>query len=186
LKDNRGIEDFLIELKSHGEKNDIPNISLANARFLRDLIKIKQPKNILEVGTANGFSVINFALECKNYWWHVDTIEFSQNSYDRAEGNINLANLEDYITQYFWNALDLIPKMKNTYDFIFIDGMKRRTKDFFELSYPLLNDGWIMIIDDVILYEEKMKNLYEYLDKENIIYNIIPIDVQDGVIMIIK
>ena len=186
MKDNKGIEDFLLQLKNHGEKNDIPNISLTNARFLRDLILLKQPKNILEIGTANGFSTINFAIECQKFWWHIDTIEFSQNSYDRAEENIQGADLGTYVTQHFWNALDLIPKMDKKYDFIFIDGMKRRTKDFFELSYPLLRSRWIMIIDDVILYEEKMKNLYDVLANNDIVYNIIPIDVHDGVIMIIK
>jgi len=186
LKDNKWIESFLLELKKHGEDNDIPNISLTNARFLRDLLKVKRPHTLLEIGTANGFSTINFAIECKCFWWHIDTIEFSQNSYDRASENIWNAWLSDSITQHFGNALDLIGKMNKNYDFIFIDGMKRRTKDFFELSYPLLNTWGVMIIDDVILYEEKMKNLYDILDKKNIVYNIIPIDVHDGVIMIVK
>lgn len=186
MKDNTGIEDFLHILKKHGEENDIPNISITNARFLRDILKLKKPSHVLEVGTANWFSAINFALECQNFWWHIDTIEFSQNAYDRASENIKQAWLDEYITQHFGNALDLIPQMNKKYGFIFIDGMKRRTKDFFELSYPLLEDGWVMIIDDVILFREKMKNFYDILDEKNIVYNVIPVDVNDGVIMIIK
>lgn len=186
MKDNKGIEEFLLQLKKYGEENDIPNISLTNARFLRDLLKLKQPKNTLEIGTANGFSTINFALECQYFNGHIDTIEFSQNSYDIATNNIQEAWLSEYITQHFGNALDLIPVMWKEYDFIFIDGMKRRTKDFFELSYPLLKKWGIMIIDDVILFQEKMQNLHELLAQEKIVYNIIPIDVHDWIIMIIK
>ncbi len=186
MKDNKWIEDFLLVLKKHGEENDIPNISLTNARFLRDILKLRRPSKLLEIGTANGFSTINFALECQDFWWHIDTIEFSQNSYDIASENIKQAWMDGYITQHFGNALDLIPEMNKKYEFIFIDGMKRRTKDFFELSYPLLKKWWVMIIDDVILFQEKMQNLYEILEEKNIVYNIIPIDVNDGVIMIIK
>jgi predicted O-methyltransferase YrrM len=60
------IDQFLKELKAFGIANEVPNISEVNARFLRDLIKIKQVKNMLEIGTANGYSAIQFALELKN------------------------------------------------------------------------------------------------------------------------
>lgn len=182
----KDIEEFLINLKDYGIKNDIPNVSFINARFLRDLIKIKKPNRLLEIGTANAFSTINMAIECETYGWQIDTIEFSERAYKIAQTNIKETWLDNTITQFNWNALDVIPKLSEWYDFIFIDGMKRRTKDFFTLSYPLLNTWWIIIIDDVILFKEKMLDLYDYLEKESIIYNVIPIDVNDGVIMIVK
>jgi len=58
---NRG--DFLNKLKTYGEENDIPNISLDNARFLRELIKNNNTKHLLEIGSANGYSTIHFADE---------------------------------------------------------------------------------------------------------------------------
>jgi predicted O-methyltransferase YrrM len=45
--------DFLKKLKAYGTKNEVPNISLVNAKFLRDLIKISKAKKMLEIGTAN-------------------------------------------------------------------------------------------------------------------------------------
>lgn len=186
MKDNIEIEEFLSKLKEYGIKNDIPNISLTNAKFLRDIIKIHKPKRLLEIGTANAFSTINMWIECEIYWWKIDTIEFSERSYKIATKNINEIWLDTTIVQHLWNALDIIPKLSWAYDFIFIDGMKRRTKDFFELSYPLLSDWWVLIIDDVILFREKMEDLYELLAQKNISYNIIPIDVNDWVIMIVK
>ena len=59
-------EKFLIYLKKYWEQNEIPNISLVNARFLRDLIIISKTKNMLEIWTANGFSTINFAIVRKS------------------------------------------------------------------------------------------------------------------------
>lgn len=179
-------EKFLLDLKQIGIDNDIPNISSVNARFLRDLIKIHQPLRILEVGTANWFSSINFWIEAEKYGGMIDTIEFSERSFGMAQENIDHVWLSGVIYQHLWNALDILPQLDWVYDFVFIDWMKRRTKDFFELSYPLLRSGWVMIIDDVILFRNKMEDLYDLLDKKNIIYNVIPVDVNDGVIMLVK
>lgn len=180
------IEKKLIELKKYWEQNDIPNISLTNAKFLMDLIKIKKPKRMLEIWTANWFSSICFALELKKIWWILTTIEFSEYSYNEAIRNFYNFEVEKSINLILWNALDIIPKLKEKYDFVFIDWMKRRTKDFLELVWDKLKKDWIIIIDDVIKFKEKMIWLREYLEEKNIKYNLIPIDIEDGILMIIK
>lgn len=60
-------EEFLKDLKTYGLKNNIPNISLENAQFLREILKKKQVKNILEIGSANGYSTIHFASELEKW-----------------------------------------------------------------------------------------------------------------------
>lgn len=180
------IDIFLRELKKHGVQNEIPNISEVNARFLRDLIKIKKVKNMLEIGTANGYSAINFALELQKTGWKLTTIEFSKLSYDVALENFAQAQVSETINALNGNALDIIPALKETYDFVFIDGMKRRTKDFLELVWDKVEDEGIIIVDDVIKFREKMVGFWEYLEDNKILYNIIPIDVDDGIVMIIK
>lgn len=179
-------EKFLRELKKHWIENDIPNISEVNARFLRDLIKIQNTKNMLEIWTANWFSAVNFALELKKTWWKLTTIEFSKLSYDKAIINFQNAWVDDIINAINWNALDEIPKLNQKYDFVFIDWMKRRTKDFLELCRDKVEGGWIIIIDDVIKFREKMIWFWEYLEDNSIKYNIIPIDIEDGIVIIIK
>lgn len=179
-------EEFLQKLKEHWLKNDIPNISFTNAKFLRDLIKIKKVKNMLEIWTANWFSTINFAFELEKQWWKITTIEFSPNSYNDALNNFKEARVENIISPLLWNALDIIPTLNEKYDFVFIDGMKKRSRDFLELVWDKVDKDWIIIIDDVIKFKEKMISLYEYLDEKKIDYNIIPIDPDDWIIMIIK
>lgn len=180
------IDIFLKDLKKHGIENEIPNISETNARFLRDLIKIAKTKNMLEIWTANWFSAINFALELKEIWGKITTIEFSKLSYDIALENFKIAWVSETINALNGNALDIIPALEETYDFVFIDGMKRRTKDFLELVWNKVIPGWIIIIDDVIKFREKMIWFWEYLEDNQIKYNIIPIDIDDGIVMIIK
>lgn len=180
------IDIFLQELKKHWIQNEIPNISEVNARFLRDLIKIKKAKNMLEIWTANWYSAINFAIELKEIQGKLTTIEFSRLSFDSALENFKIAWVLDIINAINWNALDIIPILEEKYDFVFIDGMKRRTKDFLELVWDKVLPWGIIIIDDVIKFREKMIWFWEYLEDNKIAYNIIPIDIEDGIVMIVK
>lgn len=180
------IDIFLNELKKYWIENEIPNISQTNARFLRDLIKIQKTKNMLEIWTANWFSSINFALELQKTWWKLTTIEFSKLSFNSAIKNFWDAWVSKYINVINWNALDIIPTLKEKYDFVFIDWMKRRSKDFLELVWDKVLSWWIIIIDDTIKFENKMIGLKDYLLEKNINYNIIPIDIDDWILMIIK
>jgi predicted O-methyltransferase YrrM len=56
-------QEFLKTLKKYGEENDIPNVSPENAIFLRKLIKENNTQHLLEIGSANGYSTIQFADE---------------------------------------------------------------------------------------------------------------------------
>ena len=51
---------LLQELRVYGRENEVPNITDVNAHFLCDLIRISGTKNMLEIGTANGYSAICF------------------------------------------------------------------------------------------------------------------------------
>lgn len=180
-------ENFLKNLKEFWEKEEIPNISFRNARFLRDLIKIANVKNMLEIWTANGFSAINFAIELEKNNWKLVTIEFSENSHNLAKKNFLEAEVSEIIEPIWGNALDEIPKLQdNFFDFIFIDGMKRRSMDFLKLSLPKLKKWGFIVLDDVIKFKEKMVWLYEFLEEEKIIFNVIPIDEDDWIMMIVK
>lgn len=180
------VDIFLQELKKHWLQNEIPNISETNAKFLRDLIKIKKAKNMLEIWTANWYSSIHFALELEKNNWKLTTIEFSKLSYDQALINFETAWVKNKINAINGNALDVIPNLKETFDFVFIDGMKRRTKDFLELVWDKVLPWWIIIVDDTIKFKEKMIWFWEYLEENKIVYNIIPIDIDDGIVMIVK
>jgi predicted O-methyltransferase YrrM len=165
----------------------VPNISDVNVKLLVDLIKISKTKKMLEIWTANGFSWINFWIELEKVNWQLISIDFSEKSYLEALENIKKVWLENTISLILWNALDEIPKLENnSFDFIFIDGMMRRSKDFLELSRPKLKSWWIIIIDDVIKFRSKMVWLWEYLEEKNINFNVLPIDEDDWVMMIIK
>ena len=180
-------KELIKNLRAYGIENTVPNISDVNAKFIVDLLKVSKSKNMLEIWTANGFSAINFADYLETVEGKITTIDFSPKSYDEAQINFKEAKVDHLIHSILGNALDEIPKLEDdSFDFVFIDGMMRRSKDFLELCWPKTKVGWIIIIDDVIKFREKMVGLWEYLEEKNISYNTLPIDIDDGVMMIIK
>lgn len=95
--------------------------------------------------------------------------------------------MDDIVTLVFANAIEYIPTISDMiFDMLFIDGHKRRTIEFFQSAYPLLRDGGVVIIDDVIKFAYKMSNFYEFLEQNQVEYSILKIDEDDGVIMIVK
>ena len=179
-------KNIISELRKYWIENEVPNITELNAKFLKNLIKINKTQNMLEIWTANWLSAIEFWLTLEKTWWKLTTIEFSSNSYSQAIKNISDCELNKTIKIILWNALEVIPKLEEKYDFVFIDWMKRRTKDFLELVLEKVEKNWIIIIDDVIKFREKMVWLYEFLEEKNIDFINIPIDLDDWIMFIIK
>lgn len=176
---------FLKKLKKYGEKNDIPNISEKNAQFLRKLLQKNNTQHLLEIGSANGYSTINFACELEKTWGKITSIEFSQMAYEEAGENFEKAWVSHIITQYFWDAREIIPLLHETYDFVFIDGLKKESLRFLQLVWEQTLIWGTIVIDDVIKFRYKMEDLYEHLTTHKIPYEIVQIDEDDG-IMIIK
>jgi predicted O-methyltransferase YrrM len=141
---------------------------------------------MLEIGSANWFSAIQFWLELEKTWWKLITIEFSEPSQKQVLENIKAVWLEGVITSIRANALFEIPKLNETFDFVFIDWMKRRTTDFFDLVYDKIKLWGIIVVDDVIKFREKMWDFWEYLEKNDLKYSILPIDKDDWILFMLK
>jgi len=181
-------------LKQHGIKNQIPNISYEIGMFLNMIIKNKNIKNVLEIGTANGYSTIWMAEALKETGGLITTFEISIPSYKEASDNFLKFKLNKHINSLFYNFLEYDfekQKTKNKkqklFDLIFIDGQKNRTLDFFNKAKKLIKKDSIIIVDDVIKFKNKMPEFYKYIEKQNeFYYVIIPIDVDDGIMMITR
>ncbi len=180
------INDFLCTLKQYGKENNIPNISEQNAQFIRKILRENHIIHLLEIGTANGYSTIHFAQELLQINGHITTIDFSQKAYEDAQEHFEMMKLTHMITQYYWDAREIIPFLNTTFDGVFIDGLKKASLDFLQLVWNHIQDDGIIIIDDVIKFRYKMENLYEYLHKKGLNYKIVQTDTDDGIMIIQK
>ena len=118
-------------------------------RILAMITKLIQPKTILEIGTYTGYSAICLAegLSKNGKIITIDKneeLEVLQNKYFTKSGFRNL------IEQKVGNALEIIPKLDEKFDLVFIDADKSNYINYFHLIIDKMNSGGIILSDNVL------------------------------------
>jgi len=156
-------------LEEYASKNNIPIMQKDGIEFLTNFIKENNIKNILEIGTAIGYSAIKMCLVSDDI--NVTTIERDRKRYDVAIENIKKFNLENRINAICADALDI--EISGNYDLIFIDAAKAQSIKFFEKYEPLLNKNGFIITDNLDFHglvntnEKISRNLKQLVRKIN-------------------
>ena len=136
---------ILEEMEEYAKINNVPIMMKDGIEFLTNYIKENNIKNILEIGTAIGYSSSKIALVDKNI--HVTTIERDETRYHEAIKNIKRLNLEDQITVILDDAFNV--ELKNQYDLIFIDAAKAQYIKFFEKFKHNLKSNGVIVSDNL-------------------------------------
>lgn len=137
-------------IKSFGKQNKVP-ISLDDTLcFLCKTIMEENSKQILEIGTAIGFSSITMAdnTPCQ----HIDTLEIDADRYQEAKKNIASHNLQDKITPYLIDAIDYLKTCKKTYNLIYLDGPKGQYINYLPYLINILEPNGIIIADNLFFH----------------------------------
>lgn len=140
----------LNELREYGINNNVPIIKNDGLALLLSIIRLKNVKRVLEIGTAIGYSSISMALENEDIY--IDTIERNEKMYQQAVKNINDFELEKRINVIFSDALDVDEKSLAYYDLIFIDAAKAQYIKFFEKFTPNLLPGGVVFTDNLLFH----------------------------------
>ena len=131
----------ILVIKDYAKKESIPIMQDEGIEFLTSFIEKKGAKDILEIGTAIGYSAIMMALVNSNI--HVTTIERDETRYLEALKNIKKFDLENRITLIYNDALNV--ELDGDYDLIFIDAAKGKNQEFFNhFEKNLKSDGFII------------------------------------------
>jgi len=137
-------------------------------------LRLKNAKNMLEVGTSTGYSTIWCAEVISEQSGKIITIEQNPNKIKRAKENFQKAGVRDTITimeglaMQILTELNLQQRYKDFFDFVLIDADKENVIEYFDLIFPMVSVGGIIITDNM-LYPEKfrvdMKKFSDYLKK---------------------
>ena len=169
---------MLKEIEEYAKNNKVPIMLPDGIEYLCNLIKEKKIKNILEIGSAIGYSAIRMALVDKDI--HVVTIEKDEIRYHEAVKNIKKFNLQNQIDIILDDALNT--NITGKFDLIFIDASKGNNINFFKkYSHNLSNCGIIVtdnlsfhgLVEDESLavtrnqrgIVKKIKNFITFLDE---------------------
>ena len=139
---------LLGELEELAHENGVPVIPHETVVFLQFLLKQKQPKNVLEIGTAIGFSASLMA-ETLDEDAKITTIDRFPVMIEKAKKNFEKLGLTDQITLLEGDAADLLSSLEGPYDFIFMDSAKSKYITFLPECLRLLSDDGVLMVDDV-------------------------------------
>lgn len=140
---------ILEAMHTYAIANQVPIIKPEMESFLRFMVTMHQPKRMLEIGTAIGFSA-GLMLEAAPEGATVTTLEKSPKMIELATNNIKALNLTDQVTIVEGDGVETIKTLKGPYDLIFIDAAKGQYLNYFEDSMRLLKSGGIMVADNIL------------------------------------
>jgi len=172
-----------LETQSNLEKSrrsDVPHedrmlaITKETGELLNMILRLKNAKNILEVGMSTGYSTIWCAEAISVQSGKIITIEQNPSKIKRAKENFHKAGVTDTITikkglaMQILTELSLQQRYKDFFDFVLIDADKENVKEYFDLIFPMVSVGGVIVTDNM-LYPEKfrqdMKKFSDYLRK---------------------
>ena len=152
----------LEELERKALSEDVPIIRSGTRDMLRFLLRERKPKEVLEIGTAVGFS----ALCMREYLpksSHITTIEKVEMRLKEARGNLEMLDEDDRITLLEGDAAEVLKQLLTkgkSYDFIFMDAAKGQYINFLPELLRLMPAGGLLISDNVLQEGDIVESRY--------------------------
>ena len=198
---DRGNSDICNTIEKEAVSDNVPIIRKEMGNLLKVLLELKQPQNILEVGTAVGYSSIlmseNMPEKCT-----ITTIENYDKRIPVARNNFKRAGKENVITLIEGDALEVLKTLEGPYDFIFMDAAKGQYINYLPDIKRVLRKGGLLISDNILQEGEIVESryavtrrnrtihtrireyVYELTHSEDFVTSIVPIG--DGITLSVK
>ena len=184
-------EKILSELEKTQKK--FWNLDRYCANFLYELIIMKEAKNVLEIGTSNGYSGIWILKALENTKGKLTTIEFWEKRQSVARANFASLGLDSLAEPKIGSALivlqDLTEEIQNNkrekYDFVFIDANKSEYLSYFEIIDKILETGGVILADNILSHKDKVAPYVENLTS-NANYSSDIVEIGTGMMLSVK
>lgn len=186
----------LLEMKKYANANNVPVLYDESLVFLRFLVNIKKPVQILEIGTAIGYSGSAMLMASENS--HLHTIEIDEVTHDLARENFKKMGVQERVHQYLGDAAGIIANLECKFDLVFVDAAKGQYLEYFKLCETHLAQDALLVFDNV-LYKgvvaglphsrrnhtiaRRMNELFEYI-KNTKKYEMSLLGVGDGILLL--
>ena len=167
------LPEHIIRLEIDNIRENIPIIRKGSQRIIRFMLEMKKPVDILEVGTATGFSAI-FMLEFLSKNAKITTIEKMEERAAKAEENFKKFDKNKQITFIKGDATDILTQLVSkghTYDFIFMDAAKGQYINFFADVKKLLKCGGMLITDNMLQEGRLLDSRYTVVRRDRTIHS---------------
>ena len=158
----------LKELEDFARKENIPIIPHETVAYFRFLMETMQPKNILEIGTAIGFSALLMAQHSPES--KITTIDRNPEMIGFAKANFVKYDIRQQITLLEGDAVDVLSTLTESYDFVFMDSAKSKYIVFLPEILKHLEVGGVVVLDDIFQGGDIAKDIMEVRRGQRTIY----------------
>ena len=142
-------DSLLAEMEAYAAEHHVPIADREVATFLEITARASRAQNVLEIGMAIGYSVVHL-LHGMDENGLVVTIEPSDEMIQAASGYLKRANLFDRVRIERGKALDVMPRLTETYDLLYIDAVKEEYQQYLDLGLPRLRAGGVVVVDNLL------------------------------------
>lgn len=140
---------FVRAMEDYAAKHNVPIADREVAAFIEITARAIGAKRALEIGMAIGYSVVHLARgmgdDCL-----VVTIEPNDEMIKAAGDYIELTGHSGEVRIERGKALDVMPRLNETFDLLFIDAVKEEYKQYLDLGLPKLRSGGVVIVDNLL------------------------------------
>jgi len=144
--DNVGL---LAEMEAYAAEHRVPIADRGVARFLEITARAHGARRVLEIGMAIGYSVVHLA-RAMPVGGLVVTIELSYEMIALSEDYLSRAGLRERVRIERGRALDVLPRLEETFDIVFLDAVKEEYTDYLDLALPRLRVGGLVLADNLM------------------------------------
>ena len=160
--------DALKELEEFARRENIPIIPHETVAFFRLFLQTMQPKSILEIGTAIGFSALLMAEQVPDA--KIITIDRNEEMIGFAKENFARFDQRKQITLLEGDAVDLLEHIEQRFDLIFMDSAKSKYIVFLPEVLKRLEVGGVVILDDIFQGGDVARDIMEVRRGQRTIY----------------
>lgn len=136
-------------IKQNALENHIPIIMDDTLDKIKEILKQENPKRILEIGTAVGYSASCFA-KYSSENCIIDTIEIDEDRAKEAIENVKKIGVDKRINIMIGNAVEILPTLNNEYDIVFIDAAKSKYSIFLKEGIRLIKNNGLILADNIL------------------------------------
>lgn len=166
---DQGNTPFLNEIEREAREAGVPTIRPETQRLLRFFLQMQKPLTVLEIGSAVGFSALLMS-EYGPTSCHITTIENYEERIVKARENFKRAQKEEKITLLAGDAADILPKLTESYDMIFMDAAKGQYLSFLPDVMRLLSPQGLLLSDNVWQEGDILESRYAVTRRDRTIH----------------
>jgi caffeoyl-CoA O-methyltransferase len=141
------------EMEELADRDRVPIVSWETARFLATVTRSLQPRRVLEVGTAIGYSTLHIAEQLPD-GGRIVTLERAQPRIDQASAFLDRAGVLDRVEIVKGDALESLPGVEGPFDLVFLDATKGEYRLYLEQAEAKASERAVLIVDNLLMEGE--------------------------------